>query len=275
MARASSPRAGNHCPSAAPLRVRCRRGGGVSIDTCLGACSSGAGCQANARLCVTVVTDARFRSSNPRTRIGAPCGCSPSATSTATSARPADWSSARRGRRRDRAPATSPPCTRASRRRSRRWRDRDARRCSCPATTRPRTRCARPARAGPRRRCCTASGTEIDGAQFFGLGAGVPTTPWDWSFDLTEEEAAERLDGLPRGRRARRPLAAEGPLRRTARATTSAARRSSRRSRPRGRRSRYAATSTRAGGASPASARADDREPRPRGPRLRALGERP
>jgi Icc-related predicted phosphoesterase len=40
-------------------------------------------------------------------------------------------------------------------------------------------------------------GTEIDGVSFFGLGAGVPVTPWDWSFDLTEEEAAERLEGCP------------------------------------------------------------------------------
>ena len=39
---------------------------------------------------------------------------------------------------------------------------------------------------------------EIDGVTFFGLGAGIPTTPWDWSFDLTEEEAAERLTGCPR-----------------------------------------------------------------------------
>ena len=38
-------------------------------------------------------------------------------------------------------------------------------------------------------------GTEIDGVPFFGLGGGVPTTPWDWSFDLTEEEAAAKLEG--------------------------------------------------------------------------------
>lgn len=31
----------------------------------------------------------------------------------------------------------------------------------------------------------------------WGLGAGIPTTPWDWSFDLSEEEAAERLEGMP------------------------------------------------------------------------------
>jgi uncharacterized protein len=36
-------------------------------------------------------------------------------------------------------------------------------------------------------------GAEIDGVPFFGLGAGVPTTPWDWSFDLTEDEAAAKL----------------------------------------------------------------------------------
>jgi Icc-related predicted phosphoesterase len=39
-------------------------------------------------------------------------------------------------------------------------------------------------------------GTEIDGVAFFGLGAGVPVTPWDWSFDLTEEEATGMLSPL-------------------------------------------------------------------------------
>jgi Icc-related predicted phosphoesterase len=43
------------------------------------------------------------------------------------------------------------------------------------------------------------NGTVIDGMPFFGLGAGVPTTPWDWSFDLTEEEAAQRLSACPEG----------------------------------------------------------------------------
>ena len=42
-------------------------------------------------------------------------------------------------------------------------------------------------------------GTEIDGVAFFGLGAGVPITPWDWSFDLTEEAAAELLEACPEG----------------------------------------------------------------------------
>jgi Icc-related predicted phosphoesterase len=39
--------------------------------------------------------------------------------------------------------------------------------------------------------------TTIDGIDFFGLGAGVPVTPWDWSFDLTEDEAAAKLATCP------------------------------------------------------------------------------
>lgn len=42
-------------------------------------------------------------------------------------------------------------------------------------------------------------GTEIAGASFFGLGGGVPPTPWDWSFDLTEEEAEAKLAACPEG----------------------------------------------------------------------------
>jgi uncharacterized protein len=42
-------------------------------------------------------------------------------------------------------------------------------------------------------------GTNLNGVSFFGLGAGVPTTPWDWSFDLTDEEAAEKLSACPEG----------------------------------------------------------------------------
>jgi uncharacterized protein len=42
-------------------------------------------------------------------------------------------------------------------------------------------------------------GTEIDGAQFYGLGAGIPITPWDWSFDLDEDEAARKLADCPDG----------------------------------------------------------------------------
>lgn len=42
-------------------------------------------------------------------------------------------------------------------------------------------------------------GTEIDGTSFYGLGAGVPITPWDWSFDLDEDQARDRLAGCPEG----------------------------------------------------------------------------
>jgi Icc-related predicted phosphoesterase len=42
-------------------------------------------------------------------------------------------------------------------------------------------------------------GVEIDGVPFYGLGAGVPTTPWPWSFDLTDEEAAAALEDCPEG----------------------------------------------------------------------------
>jgi uncharacterized protein len=40
---------------------------------------------------------------------------------------------------------------------------------------------------------------EIDGVEFFGLGAGVPITPWDWSFDLSDDQAAEMLRSCPEG----------------------------------------------------------------------------
>src|SRR6185295_9720129 len=36
-------------------------------------------------------------------------------------------------------------------------------------------------------------GTTIEGVEFYGLGAGVPVTPWDWSFDLDDDVAAEML----------------------------------------------------------------------------------
>jgi Icc-related predicted phosphoesterase len=41
------------------------------------------------------------------------------------------------------------------------------------------------------------AGATIDGTEFFGLGAGVPVTPWEWSFDLDEESAAEMLAPCP------------------------------------------------------------------------------
>jgi Icc-related predicted phosphoesterase len=42
-------------------------------------------------------------------------------------------------------------------------------------------------------------GTTIEGVEFFGLGAGVPVTPWDWSFDLDDEAATEMLAACPEG----------------------------------------------------------------------------
>lgn len=38
---------------------------------------------------------------------------------------------------------------------------------------------------------------EVGGHTFFGLGAGIPITPWDWSYDLSEEEAADRMEACP------------------------------------------------------------------------------
>jgi Icc-related predicted phosphoesterase len=40
---------------------------------------------------------------------------------------------------------------------------------------------------------------EVDGVEFYGLGAGIPVTPWDWSFDLDDEAAADRLSACPEG----------------------------------------------------------------------------
>jgi Icc-related predicted phosphoesterase len=40
---------------------------------------------------------------------------------------------------------------------------------------------------------------EIDGMTFFGLGGGVPVTPFPWGFDLSEEEAASKLSACPEG----------------------------------------------------------------------------
>ena len=40
----------------------------------------------------------------------------------------------------------------------------------------------------------------IAGVEFFGLGAGIPVTPWDWSFDLDDERG---------DRHARRPARRE------------------------------------------------------------------
>ena len=40
---------------------------------------------------------------------------------------------------------------------------------------------------------------EIDGVNFFGLGGGIPVTPWDWSYDVEETEAENLLSGLAGG----------------------------------------------------------------------------
>lgn len=40
-------------------------------------------------------------------------------------------------------------------------------------------------------------GTSLEGAEFYGLGAGIPVTPWGWSFDLDDEAAAEMLSPCP------------------------------------------------------------------------------
>ena len=42
-------------------------------------------------------------------------------------------------------------------------------------------------------------GTTVDGVEFFGLGAGIPTTPWEWSFDLSEDEATAMIAAAPEG----------------------------------------------------------------------------
>jgi uncharacterized protein len=41
--------------------------------------------------------------------------------------------------------------------------------------------------------------TTVDGVTFFGLGGGIPETPWDWSFDLAEAQAERLLAALPAG----------------------------------------------------------------------------
>jgi Icc-related predicted phosphoesterase len=44
------------------------------------------------------------------------------------------------------------------------------------------------------------TGAEIDGVTFFGLGGGVPITPFgSWSWDFSEDEAAQLLRACPPG----------------------------------------------------------------------------
>jgi Icc-related predicted phosphoesterase len=40
-------------------------------------------------------------------------------------------------------------------------------------------------------------GVTIAGVELFGLGAGIPVTPWEWSFDLDDEKAAVMLAHCP------------------------------------------------------------------------------
>ncbi len=55
-------------------------------------------------------------------------------------------------------------------------------------------------RAWPSAHVLHGAAVEIAGLQFFGLGGGVPVTPFGaWSFDLTEEEAAQKLRSCPAG----------------------------------------------------------------------------
>lgn len=41
--------------------------------------------------------------------------------------------------------------------------------------------------------------TEIGGKTLFGLGGGIPVTPWDWSYDIEEADAEALLADLPEG----------------------------------------------------------------------------
>jgi Icc-related predicted phosphoesterase len=43
------------------------------------------------------------------------------------------------------------------------------------------------------------TGIRIGEVEFFGLGGGVPPTPFPWSFDLSEREAEARLGDCPEG----------------------------------------------------------------------------
>jgi uncharacterized protein len=43
------------------------------------------------------------------------------------------------------------------------------------------------------------SGMRIDETEFYGLGAGIPVTPWEWSFDLDDDAATPMLAACPEG----------------------------------------------------------------------------
>jgi Icc-related predicted phosphoesterase len=55
-------------------------------------------------------------------------------------------------------------------------------------------------RAWPQAHVLHGSGVTLAGVPFFGVGGGIPVTPFGpWSYDFTEEEAAELLAGCPEG----------------------------------------------------------------------------
>jgi uncharacterized protein len=51
----------------------------------------------------------------------------------------------------------------------------------------------------PSARILHGESADIDGTSFFGLGAGIPPTPFPWSFDLDEDVAAVKLEQCPDG----------------------------------------------------------------------------
>jgi Icc-related predicted phosphoesterase len=59
---------------------------------------------------------------------------------------------------------------------------------------------AQACRDWPAARVLHGTSCVIDGVTFFGIGGGVPVTPFgSWSYDFTEEEAAGLLAGCPAG----------------------------------------------------------------------------
>jgi Icc-related predicted phosphoesterase len=55
-------------------------------------------------------------------------------------------------------------------------------------------------RGWPHARLLHGSGVTIDGVAFFGLGGGIPVTPFGaWSYDFTEEQAEALLANCPAG----------------------------------------------------------------------------
>ncbi len=55
------------------------------------------------------------------------------------------------------------------------------------------------ARAWPAATVLHGEAATIEGEEFFGLGAGVPVTPWDWSFDLDDAAAGAMMGDCPEG----------------------------------------------------------------------------